>query len=127
MTRNECGAFGGAPGGLGFVACFAQLVIHAIIHFFITVLMCFHVAVFPSASKPGPLDVSQSLYHNPCRSLELKCDFDEQASDSLQLSILESLLRSVCKKPKQRASGARHRECYSMSVFTALDTEEKLH
>lgn len=40
-----------------------------------------------------------------------------RASDSLQLSLLETLLRLVRKKPNQWLLGARHRMCYSMPVL----------
>lgn len=39
---------------------------------------------------------------------------DEQASDSLQLSILETLLRSVCVKPEECLLGSRPRVSYSL-------------
>lgn len=108
----------GAPGGLGFPRCCLLCPVNdpasgmLPLYTFMTEPMHFHVDIFPYCW------LHQSLYHNPCRSrLELKCDFDEQASDSLQLSILESLLRSVCKKPNQRLSRARHQMCNSMSVL----------
>ena len=78
------------------------------IYTFPTALMCFHV---PSIFSPSGC-ISHCI-----PVLKLECDCDEQASDSLQLSISESFLRSVCEKPNERVSGARHRMCDSMSVL----------
>lgn len=74
--------------------------------------MCFHVDIFlPHVNLYYWM--YRSVYTNLCRSPNLKCNFDEQASDNLQLSVLESLLRLPCKKPKQLTVGM----CNSMSVL----------
>ena len=69
--------------------------------------------------------IYRSLYRNPCRSLELKCVFDEQANDSLQLSILESRLRLLCERPNQRTVGSQTQNVLQYVSF--YNTEEKLH
>lgn len=117
LTHSGCGWGFQGPlevWGPRAVACFCSVNDPASqgklpIYTFITGLMCFLVDIF--------------LYYWMYQCITILAGalnwgvFDEQASDSLQLSILESLLRLVCKKPNQQLSGARHRMCNSMSVL----------
>ncbi len=113
------------------VACFPHLVIqprkgHAIVHFYHSAGV-FSCRYFPSTFKPTLLDVSQSLCHNPCRSLELKCDFDEQAqwqSPALYFRIPPTV---GVQEAKTATVGSQTQNVLQYVSFTALDTEEKLH
>ena len=53
------------------------------------------------------------------------CFFDEQANDSLQLSILESRLRLLCERPNQRTVGSQTQNV--LQYVSSYNTEEKLH